>query len=138
MLLKIALVPLLTVLLFVAAVIALLPFGGFDALHGATALQASWWLIYPLMALLAGLVAYVVARLVGHRVDAQSFAVIVVVAWLLELGIAFLGVLPADLAWADPIDYWAVMTGGPIQPAGAIIGGLIGLGRLVERQPSAS
>ena len=34
-----------------------------------------------------------------------------------------------DLAWADPIDYWAVMTGGPIQPAGAIIGGLIGLGR---------
>lgn len=129
MLLKIALVPLMTLLLFLAAVIALLPFGGVEALRGPAALQASWWLIYPLMALLAGLAAYVVARLVGDRVDTQAFAVIVVIAWLLGLGVAFLNVLPPDIAWASPIDYWAVMSGGPIQPAGAIIGGLIGLGR---------
>jgi hypothetical protein len=128
-LLKVALVPAFVMLLALGAVIALLPFGGTEALRGPTTLQASWWLIFPLQGLLVGIAAYVVARLAGDRVDGQSLSVIVVVAWLVELGIAFAGVLPRDLMWADPIDYWAVMTGGPIQPAGAIIGGLTGLGR---------
>lgn len=129
MLLKIALVPLFVVLFALGAVIALLPFGGAEALRGPTALQASWWLIFPLQGVLVGLAAYVVARLAGDRLDATSLAVIIVVAWLAELLIAFAGVLPPDLMWADPIDYWAVMTGGPIQPAAAIIGGMIGQGR---------
>ena len=127
MLLKIALVPLLTVLLVLGAAVSLLPFGGVDALRGPTALQAWWWLAFPLQALLVGGATYVVARLAGPRIDGESLSIIVVVAWLLELGLAFAGLLPADLAWAAPIDYWAVMTGGPIQPAGAIIGGLLGL-----------
>lgn len=137
MLARIALVPIFTLLFMLAAVISLLPFGGFDALRGPTPLQAWWWLAFPLHALVAGVIAYLVVRLAGEHLDGQSLAVIIVTAWLLELGIAFAGVVPQEFAWADPIDYWAVMTGGPIQPAGAIIGGLIGLGRVSRRQPSA-
>jgi hypothetical protein len=132
-LLKIALVPVFTVLLMLGAVVSLPPFGGVEALRGPTALQSWWWLAFPLQAVLVGAMAYVVARLAGAGLDGQSLSVIILVAWLLELGVAFTHVLPPDLMWADPIDYWAVMTGGPIQPAGAIIGGLLGLGRLMER-----
>jgi hypothetical protein len=133
-LLKIALVPVFVVLLALGAASSLLPFGGVEALRGPTTLQASWWLIFPLQALLVGIAAYFVARLAGNALDGQSLSVIVVIAWLLLLGIAFLRVIPPDLMWADPIDYWAVMTGGPIQPAGAIVGGLIGLGRRTRRE----
>jgi hypothetical protein len=124
---KIALVPLLAVVFFVAAVVSLLPFGGVDALRGPTPLQASWWLIFPLQAVLVGAVTYVVARFAGRWLDDRSLPVIVVAAWLLELAIAFVRVLAPELMWADPIDYWAVMTAGPIQPAASIVGGLLGL-----------
>ena len=133
MLLKIALVPVLTVLLMLGAVLSLLPFGGLDALRGPTALQSWWWVAFPLQAVLVGAATYLVVRFGAPRVDGESLSMIVVAAWLLELGVAFAGLVPTDFAWADPIDYWAVMTGGPIQPAGAIVGGLLGL----RAQPTA-
>ncbi len=138
MLLKIALVPIFVVLLALGAVISLLPFGGAEALRGPTPLQAWWWLAYPLQAVVVGVIAYLVARLVGDRIGAESLSVIIVVAWLIQLGVAFAGLVPADLMWADPIDYWAVMTGGPIQPAGAIIGGLLGLRPRNAREPAVA
>jgi hypothetical protein len=135
MLLRVALVPLLTVLLMVAAMLSFFVIGGTSALTGPAVLQASWPLIYLLQAVVVGLLGYAVGRVIGYRIDGSTLSAIIVAAWLGELVVLGLGLVPTELLWTDFVAKWSLLTGGPIQPAAAIAGALFGLGGVRAEQP---
>ena len=136
MLLRVALVLVLPVLLGLTAALSFIVIGGYGALQGPTILQASWPWIFLLQAILVGLLGYGAGRLLRRRVDGDALSAIIVVAWLGELLILALGLVPTELQWTDFVAKWVLLTGGPIQPTAAIAGALIGIGAALPRQAS--
>ncbi|MDP8903793.1 MAG: hypothetical protein M3N29_00495 [Chloroflexota bacterium] len=128
MLLRVALVPLLTVLLGLCAAVSLFVFGAYDPTRVEAVLAESWFLVYVVQALLVGLVLYVAARLLGARIDGAGLSAVIVAAWIAELLVLAVGVF-ADVGQGNAVADWVLVTGGPIQPFAAITGALLGLGR---------
>lgn len=101
---------------------------GMDAWQGpGRVLERSWPAIYGSQALLAAIVGH---RLSRHAVRWLAIIGIISCAWLGELlALTLFGNLLANEI--DPqvaYVFWWMGTGGPVQPAAAVLGGAIGLG----------
>ena len=103
-------------------------FGGTDAWRGPErVLERSWPAIYGSQALLAAIVGL---RLSRYPARWLAIVAIVIGAWLGELlALTLFGSLLANEI--DPevaYIFWWMGTGGPLQPAAAVLGAAIGLG----------
>jgi hypothetical protein len=102
-------------------------------------LEASWPLIYGSQVLLVGAVTLLVVHRSLRVVTPARLAMLVIGGWLGEMAVltALGGVLlaneinPGNAWW-----FWWWATGGPIQPAAAFAGGLLGLRFRRVRPPS--
>jgi hypothetical protein len=119
---------LLTLALGMTVAVSWMVFGGTAAFRGPDRVLAeSWPAIYGSQALLAALVGLVLARTRGD-LGRWELAMLIAGAWLGELAVLTLGgtllanELDPNVAWF----FWLMGTGGPIQPAAAVLGALIG------------
>jgi hypothetical protein len=121
---------LLTLVLGMTVAASWLLFGGRAAFGGPDrVLRESWPAIYGFQAALAAIAVFVFARRQALAIRAPRLLLLVVGAWLGELLVLTVGgtlianELDPEFAWF----YWLIGTGGPLQPAAATIGGLLGL-----------
>lgn len=120
----------LTLVLGLTVAISWLAFGGRSAFNGPDrVLREAWPLIYGSQAVMAAIGLFIFARRESAELGIRRLTAVVVGAWLGELlALTFGGNLLAneldpDIAWF----YWLMGTGGPIQPAAAFAGALLGL-----------
>ena len=121
---------LLTLVLGTTVAMSWLIVGGTRAFQGPDrVLSESWPTIYGSQALLAGLALFLFARRQAWALRPQTLVILVVGAWLGELlaltagGQLLANELDPEVGWY----YWLMGTGGPIQPAAAVTGGIVGL-----------
>ena len=121
---------LLTLVLGATVAISWILIGGRTAFQGPDrVLRESWPAIYGLQAILAAMALYVFVRRQALAPSVRDVVLLVVGAWLGELlaltagGNLLANEIDPEIAWF----FWLMGTGGPLQPAAAAIGGLIGL-----------
>lgn len=119
-------VPILTVALGFSLAFAYFLVGGQLALRGPYALARSWPLIYPLMALFAAVVGATFGRLSGRRLTAGSIALLVLLGWIGEYFVLASRILADELDPVSSLGFWVMATGGPLQPAAAVLGAWLG------------
>lgn len=135
MLVRAALVVVVTIVLGLCAVVSMVAFGATHPSQVPAVLERSWLWIYVVQAVLAGLAMYVTARVAARRVDGASLAAMVVAAYVVQLAVLMTGLMP-HLGQRNAVAEWALLTGGPIQPVAAIIGALLGLRRQETPEPA--
>ena len=123
-------VAVLTVVLGATVAVSWIVIGGRAAFQGPDwVLRHSWPAIYGLQAVLAAIALYLFVRGRAGALSADQVVLLVVAAWLGELlaltagGSLLANEIHPDNAWF----FWWMATGGPMQPAAATIGGLLGL-----------
>jgi len=124
-------IPLLTLLMGLTVAVSWITFSlrAFQA-GPLPVLEASWPWIYGSQVLLVGALTFLVVHRSRRLVTPRRLAVLVLGGWLGELTVltALGGVLlaneidPGNAWW-----FWWWATGGPMQPAAAFTGGLLGV-----------
>jgi hypothetical protein len=120
----------LTLVLGLTVAVSWLAFGGRGSFNGPDrVLRDSWPLIYGSQAVMAAIGLLIFARREIAELGLRRLGALVVGAWLGELLALTLGgnllanELDPNVAWF----YWLMGTGGPLQPAAAFAGGLLGI-----------
>lgn len=93
---------------------------------GARVIFESWYVLYPLEAVIVGGLMFALGRLLFDRLDRASLVSIVLAAWIGELVVLGSGLIANELVGLTAVPIWLLATGGPIQPIAAIVGGLLG------------
>lgn len=127
MLFRLAVSAVLAVLLGVLTAISFYVVGGRLALQGPYVLERMWFVIYPVEAVVVGVVMVVVGWMLRGHASPLSLIAVVLAAWIGELVILGSGLIANELVGFVAVYYWLLATGGPLQPIAAIIGGLFGL-----------
>lgn len=117
----------LTFVLGTTTALAFFVVGGRLALLGPGVLWQSWPLIYGLVAVFSAAVLAVVGLVLRNRLTAKALGAVVLGAWFGQYLVLASGVLADEFTPLNAIFYWLLATGGPIQPAAAILGGWLGL-----------
>lgn len=127
MLLLPALAVLLTLVLGGMTYLAFYLVGGNPYVSGPAGVRESWYLIYPLVALLAAAVGYGLGLALRQRLGLGGLLVVIAGAWLGQYMVLASGILADELNPRIAVDYWLLATAGPLQPASALLGGWLGL-----------
>lgn len=125
----IALVTALTPALALTVLLSLFIVGGSVALRGPSVVQHSWPIVYGIQAVLAAAALFVVARYGAGWLSARALLALVAAVWVSELLVVLLihPILANELTPVSTVVYWLMATGGPLQPAAALVGGILAI-----------
>jgi hypothetical protein len=113
---------------------------GTSVLHGpGPFLDPTWYLVWSLQAVLAGVIGVVAGRAWGRDASPKGLIALVVAAWVGELlVVTMIGpLLSNDLDVIHGPFIWLVATGGLLQPVATAVGVLIGRATLRETRSQA-